>query len=250
MSWHLDDEFWLALQGVIFDDQRIAGTRREVDGILAQTGVLPPATILDLGCGPGRHCLEFARRGYDVIGVDGCAAYLEQAEEAAEAEGLTVEWVEIDMHQFDADRPLDLALCLYSSFGYQTEAHDRALLSRTFRGLRPGGVFVMELMTQELFQEGIVSVDSFQEGELFIKRKIHWNGADLVRMNWEIHTPDGATRNYPTQFRLYNAPELVAMLQAAGFEPVDVRGDLLGAPFGEEAELLVLVAHKPRRRRA
>ncbi len=248
MSWHLDDEFWLALQGVLFDDQRVAGTRREIDGILAQTGVLPPATVLDLGCGPGRHSLELSRRGYDVIGVDGCAAYLEQAEEAADAEGLLVDWVEVDMHQYDADRPVDLALCLYSSFGYQTEAHDRELLARTFRSLRPGGSMVLELMTQELFQEGIVSVDSFQEEDLFIRRKIHWNGADLVRMNWEVHTPDGAVKNYPTQFRLYNAPELVAMLQGVGFTPVDLRGDLQGAPFDVEAELLVLVAHKPRRR--
>src|SRR5258708_9261266 len=33
--------------------------------------VAPPGPIADLGCGPGAHALALARRGYDVVGIDG-----------------------------------------------------------------------------------------------------------------------------------------------------------------------------------
>ncbi|MGH9212656.1 MAG: class I SAM-dependent methyltransferase [Acidimicrobiales bacterium] len=33
--------------------------------------VAPPGPVADLGCGPGAHALALARRGCDVVGVDG-----------------------------------------------------------------------------------------------------------------------------------------------------------------------------------
>ena len=39
--------------------------------------------ILDLACEFGRHSLEFARRGYDVTGIDITPAYIDYANEQA-----------------------------------------------------------------------------------------------------------------------------------------------------------------------
>ena len=39
--------------------------------------------MLDLACGFGRHSLEFARRGYDVTGIDITPAYIDYANEQA-----------------------------------------------------------------------------------------------------------------------------------------------------------------------
>src|SRR5256885_1275856 len=39
----------------------------------------PPGPVADLGCGPGAHALALARRGYDVIGVDGSPRMVEVA---------------------------------------------------------------------------------------------------------------------------------------------------------------------------
>ncbi len=245
--WQHDEDFWIDLQGVLFDDARLAGTPEEIDGILSLTGVLPPATVLDMACGLGRHSLELARRGYRVTGVDECSAYLEQAEQGSEEEGLDVEWVEADMHLYSPSDPADLVLCLYSSIGYRSEADDRQLLATAYLALRPDGALVIELMSQEIFEEGIVTKDSFREGDTFIDRRIFWDGAGLVRMDWEVRPPDEAVRRYPTEFRLYNRAELVAMLEDAGFTNIESFGSLDGERFTEESEMLVLVARKPRK---
>lgn len=245
--WQNDETFWTDLQGVLFDDARLAGTAGEIDGILSLTGTLPPATVLDLACGLGRHSLEFARRGYRVTGIDECSAYLEEAEQQAEKEGLEVEWVPADMHLYAPANPADLVLCMYSSIGYRSEADDRRLFANAFQALRPDGALVIELMTQEIFEEGIVTEDTFREGETFIRRRIFWDGAALVRMDWEVHHPGEPPRHYPTSFRLYNRDELAAVLQETGFVDVRAFGDLDGSAFDEESSLLVLIARKPRK---
>ena len=43
---------------------------REVDSLIVLLGLEPGMTLLDVGCGPGRHSHEFARRGVCVTGVD------------------------------------------------------------------------------------------------------------------------------------------------------------------------------------
>src|SRR5215831_18926787 len=41
--------------------------------------VASPGPVADLGCGPGAHALALARRGYDVVGVDGSPRMVEVA---------------------------------------------------------------------------------------------------------------------------------------------------------------------------
>ena len=57
---------------------------------------MPIGTVLDLGCGPGRHAVPFAQRGFRVTGVDLSVFHLEKAKERASAAGVAVEFVEGD----------------------------------------------------------------------------------------------------------------------------------------------------------
>lgn len=54
--------------------------------IVAELALPPGATVLDLGCGEGRHAIRLAERfGLNVIGVDPVAPHLELSEAALEA---------------------------------------------------------------------------------------------------------------------------------------------------------------------
>ena len=48
----------------------VEDTNRQVDFLIKQLHLKGTEKILDLACGFGRHSLEFARRGYDVTGID------------------------------------------------------------------------------------------------------------------------------------------------------------------------------------
>ena len=58
-------------------------TAAEIDFVLAQTALPPGARLLDVGCGPGRHSLELARRGYQVMGIDPSGAMIAAAKRTA-----------------------------------------------------------------------------------------------------------------------------------------------------------------------
>jgi 2-polyprenyl-3-methyl-5-hydroxy-6-metoxy-1,4-benzoquinol methylase len=65
---------------------------QEVSQIEVLTGIKPPLKILDVGCGTGRHAIEFAKRGYTVKGIDIANGYLEIAAENAGREGEAIEF--------------------------------------------------------------------------------------------------------------------------------------------------------------
>ena len=52
-------------------------TRVEVDFVEQVIGHDHSKRILDVGCGNGRHTLELARRGYEVVGTDLSKSMLE-----------------------------------------------------------------------------------------------------------------------------------------------------------------------------
>src|SRR5262245_11215114 len=96
-SWFDDDTFWESLDWFLFSEFRTAETTSiEADQIVKLLRPASSSSILDWCCGPGRHCLEFARRGFRVTGVDRTARYLELARTRSMEKGLDIEFVQAD----------------------------------------------------------------------------------------------------------------------------------------------------------
>jgi len=58
-------------------------TGREIDFLLEELLLPHGASILDVGCGTGRHAIEFAKRGFAVTGLDLSSSMLAKATEKA-----------------------------------------------------------------------------------------------------------------------------------------------------------------------
>lgn len=104
-----------------------------------------PESFVDVGCGPGYHCIHYATRGLRTYGVDINPAMLEFAMQKAIDRDADVEFIEADMREFDLPQPVDLAFCGIASFHYllTTEAildHFRSVA----RNLTPGGLYLIE----------------------------------------------------------------------------------------------------------
>lgn len=120
-------------------------TIAEVDFLLEELRLQPGDTVLDIGCGTGRHSIELARRGYVVTGVDLSTGMLAQAKAKALAAGVTVNWLQCDATRFSSDQQFDAAICLCEgAFGLLSSQDDAieqplAILSNVSRVLKPQG---------------------------------------------------------------------------------------------------------------
>jgi SAM-dependent methyltransferase len=114
-----------------------------------RTAARPVRSVLDLGCGTGRHSVELAGRGYDLVGVDRSPAMLERARARAQASTALEhqpEFVEGDVRDLSLAKRFDAVLCMFAVLGYQIEAEGlRATLAGVRRHLEPGGLFIFDV---------------------------------------------------------------------------------------------------------
>jgi SAM-dependent methyltransferase len=230
----------------LFDQERLEAATQEVEALISMLGIHPPATLLDLCCGVGRHSLELARKGYRVTGVDRTAAYLKTGRHRAGIEGLDVEWIQADMRQFVRPKAFDAAINLFTSFGYfEDPAEDRQVVSNLYRSLKAGGALVMELMGKEVLARIFLPRDWVEQpdGTLFLQERRVIRDWTWIENRW-ILIKDGQRREFEVGHRLYDGLGLKGLLQDAGFSSVDLYGDLKGAPYDAQARRLVAVARK------
>lgn len=116
-------------------------------GLLAGFGV-NSGLLLDLACGTGSLSVEFARRGFEVIGVDASPEMLSVAAEKNAAEQAGVLFLCQKMQRLDLYGTIDAAICTLDSLNHLTRPQDvQAALSRVSLFLNPGGVFLFDVNT-------------------------------------------------------------------------------------------------------
>ncbi len=75
-EWFADESMWKDLYRFTFPESAFAVADEQLEKILRLTGV-GGGTVLDLCCGPGRHAVAFAKRGFPVTAVDRTAFLLD-----------------------------------------------------------------------------------------------------------------------------------------------------------------------------
>ena len=103
-------------------------------------------SILDIACGTGIHLREFARRGYEVAGIDGNREMVDFVVRQAASEGLDIKCARSDMRDFDMGRRFGCAICMLDSFRYLLTDEDILSHLRSVSGsLEDGGLYIIDL---------------------------------------------------------------------------------------------------------
>ena len=243
--WHEDDFFWETVGPIMFTEQRYADAVTEVGEIVTLLGIKPGAHVLDLGCGVGRHSLEFARRGFQVTGVDSTQKYLQQASEQAHKEGLKVEFVQDDMRKFSRPETFDAAINMFTSFSYfEDPDEDRQIVANVCRSLKPGGAFLLHTHGKETLARIFQEKDWEEINGTFVlyERKPARNWG-WMENRWIVFK-DNRRTEFRVDHRLYAATELITLFTACGFAHADAFGYFSGIPYNEKARFLVVVGRK------
>jgi SAM-dependent methyltransferase len=244
-EWFADESIWEDLYPFIFPESAFAVADDQVEKMLRLTGVAG-GHVLDLCCGPGRHAVALAKRGFAVTAVDRTSFLLEHARARAAQASLPVEFVLEDMRRFSRPSTFDLIINIFTSFGYFDEqADDLRVLELVRNNLRPDGMFVIEMVSKERLARAFQATTSTElpNGDVVFERHEIVGDWTRVRNRLTLMRADD-TRTFEFTHRIYSGQEMKNLLASAGLAGARVYGDLDGRPYGFDAHRLVAVARR------
>ncbi len=218
-------------------------TQSEADFVQKVLAVPPPAKLLDLPCGGGRHSLALAARGYAMTGVDISPVFLDHARGRANASALSIRWEKREMRDLPWEREFDGAFSLGNSFGYLTDEGNAAFLKAVARTLKPGARFLIN--TGSLLETVMPSLQErawIKVGDVYFLPDRRYDPAS-GRLEVEYtFIRDGRTEEKQTSTRLYTYREFRRMLEEAGFSDLQAYSSMNQEPFQYGAKQLFMVA--------
>lgn len=115
------------------------------DFIAAMAAWIPTGPVLCLAEGEGRNAVFLAARGHAVTAVDQSAAGLAKAQRLAAARGVAIATIVADLAAFTIEPAAWSGVV--TTFGHLPSALRRTVYAAAVRGLRSGGVFLLEAYT-------------------------------------------------------------------------------------------------------
>lgn len=213
------------------------GTEQEVEFLYNALGLTPGARLLDVGTGPGRHAVEFARRGVQVVGIDISSTFLALARERASEAGAPVSFFEMDALALPFEDEFDVAISICEgAFGLGLD--DLKILRGITAALKPGGHAAVAAPNTFYVLNQVGDSSEFDPVSSLFHRTMK-----------DVPGEDGSTRDLAMWSSCYTPRELEWIANGAGLDPEIVNGIAPGAfgadlPTCDHPELLLL-ARKP-----
>ena len=213
----------------------------------AQLGRFETLRVLDLACGAGRYSRLLAADGCSVVGLDLSAELLKTAADNIPevGSGQRPHFVRADMRAVPFDRIFDLALNMFTSFGYfESDRENASVLTELARALKPGGAFLIDYMNRPWVLASLVARDRFMKHGITVEQ-CRWISPDGLRVEKEVTVRgDQGQECYRESVRLYSRSEMEGMLDVAELKVYEVFGDYDSAPHNENSPRLILSGRK------
>lgn len=221
-----------------------------LDELIRRLHPVEDCVLLDLACGTGTLSEAMARRGYDVIGVDGSGDMLNEAVEKKCESGLPIQYVCQDMRRLELYGTVDVTICMLDSLNHLPGLPDiQNVFRRVSQYTESGGLFLFDVNT--LHKHRVTLGDQvflFDLDEVYCVWENRFDGDAAVTITLDFfESGDGEHYTRTTeQFRerAYPRQVLEQALEDAGFAVEAVYGaDSLDPPT-EDTDRLIFAARK------
>ena len=175
--------------------------------------------ILEAGCGIGSYSREFARRGYDVVGMDLSPNFLLEAKKITERENLEIEFILGDYNEMRFEEKFSV-IFFEGSFFYQSKEGLMSVLNRIHKALTPKGRVCFGHPNPSITNKQFpMSNWSEIERNVFVLEKGEYDaGDDIERYTW-LKIDLETQKHYRCDYSTKHLPpdELKNCLVEAGF---------------------------------
>ena len=193
-------------------------------------------TVLDLGCGTGKHAELLSKMGYEVLGIDMSREMLKAANKRLicleEKQVARLSFDQGDIRTYRTERRFDAVVSLFHVISYQATNKDlQAAIETAKIHLKPGGVFIFDCWYGPAVITDMprVRVKRLEDETIQVTRiaepKIHAN-ENVVDVNYHVFIKNKDTGiveelKETHRMRYLFKPEIDFLFEQAGFESVD-----------------------------
>lgn len=214
-----------------YRDKNYKAEAEQVDFLLKKYGK-DISTIVNYGCGTGKHDIEFTKLGYHCKGIDISSLMIDIAKENAVQENLDIDFSTADIRNFESRRHFDAVISLFHVMSYQNRNRDILDAFRSARrALDQRGLFLFDVW----YGPGVLSdrpalrvkeIEDEKNKLVRIARPVMHDKDNVVAVHYEIFVIDKATGTAKLiqevhSMRYFFRPELEYWLNEAGFELID-----------------------------
>ncbi len=259
---------WTGLAAQVWDPSGGDTPQKDHDFIRALIEA-DPGPALDIGCGTGRLLLRYLAAGLDVDGIDTSPDMLNICREKAAQQNLPQpNLYEQAMQALDLPRTYQTIFIPCGTFVLVTEREEALeALRRFYAHLKPGGTLLVSAFWpsnkgEALDKEVVYSVGQWRplfdtelpDGMLMRQhiRQTSINATDQVftaERRYRLYRDDELLQEeiFAANERWYYRHELALLLENAGFQNVEIKGNYSDEDFdGDKHYVMVAVARRPQ----
>ncbi len=223
-------------------------TDLEADFIAKSLKLKKKSRILDLACGYGRHSLELAERGYEMVGLDLSMPLLQRALAKAQERSLNVKFIHGDMRELNFSGVFDGCFIWDTSLGYFDDRMNLRVLQGVQRGLKTGGRILIDVINRDYVVRQTPTRMWWEgKGCIFLEEsEFEYQTSTLHAKRSYIYEDGTPPLEQNSYVRLYNVHELRQMLHVAGFKVLEVSGERhhKGYFLGAASRRIIVLAEK------
>ncbi len=242
----------------------------EVKFIIKNCNLKPNDSILDVGCGNGRHSILLAELGFDVTGLDYIPTLVDKASKSIQGKNLNCNFRCDDFRSIDLGRKFKAVICLYDVIGsFANPADNFKMIDNLYKHVAPGGTVLISVMNMVLTEKratNFFSIDT-EPDRLFDLQPSNTMETSGNIFNPEFYMIDENSRlvyrkeqfnqgnSLPSELIVrdirYKPDEIKHLFAAVGFLPKWVRCVQLGnwdttlEPDNDRAKEVLLLCKKP-----
>ena len=209
------------------------------------SSVIPvKSKILDIGCGPGLYTKRLI--GYNVTGMDLSKRSIAYAKsQDSKTEYLCQNYLELDYNGI-----FDAVILIYCDYAALTSDERKTLLSKVYKALKPGGLFIFDVFTDKYFskKQKKTSWELCENGGF-------WSAEPYICLEatylYENNTVAGEqiiiiTNNQVKRYLLWDTAYTVERLidEISPFKIKGVFNDVCGTMHSDESETLCFILEK------